>query len=346
MPLLSVVLPAYNAERFVGVALRSMLAQTLRNIEIIAIDDGSTDATLKELCKAGDGDPRVTIVSRENRGLVATLNEGIERACGHWVARMDADDEALPDRLQRQLAWMERTGAAICGTWAVTVGAGRSRPLRHPVSDSAIRTELLFGSCFIHPSVVMETDAVRSLRYREEMARCEDHDLWERAAADGLVLANVPEALLRYRIHRGQESQRHRERQAELSQVVRRRAWTRFLTSRGSDPTLADDVASIRDPGYRLYDLDRVESAFRLLLAESDVESRAVALDHVGRLCLRIAGRQPEIVGRWRSLWADFGGRSGGRRLEWQMDLVAALRLDPERPAFQHAKRWYQAWSR
>ena len=162
-PLISVVLPVFNAQLYVGEAVRSILAQTFVDFELIIINDGSTDGTLPILQSFILRDARVRLISRENLGLVATLNEGIQIARGIWIARMDADDIAEPIRFERQLEWLKQTDADICGSWIKYFGTSDRRVLQHPESDEAIKAEMLFGSPFAHSTVMMKTALVSQL---------------------------------------------------------------------------------------------------------------------------------------------------------------------------------------
>ena len=117
VPLVSVLLPVYNAEPYLGAALESILRQDHKRLEIIAIDDGSRDRSLEIMRRYQQADGRITIVSRENRGLIATLNEGLALAKGDLIARMDADDISYPSRLSRQVSsFVEQPELALCGT--------------------------------------------------------------------------------------------------------------------------------------------------------------------------------------------------------------------------------------
>lgn len=184
-PLISVVLPVYNAGEFMREAVHSILAQTCSDFELIALNDGSTDGSQKILEDFRKLDPRIRLISRENRGLAETLNEGIDLARGKWIARMDADDIALPQRFARQLQWLEETGADICGSWIKLFGTPDGRILKHAQTDEAVKMELLFGAPFAHPSVMMKRDAARQLGYDKSWEKCEDYDLWERRRARG-----------------------------------------------------------------------------------------------------------------------------------------------------------------
>ena len=114
-PLVSVVLSVYNAEKHIVEAIESILTQSYKNFEFIIIDDGSTDGSL-EIIKSYD-DERIILISRENKGLIASLNEGIEQAKGKYIARMDADDISLSSRFEEQVTFMEmHEEVGICGT--------------------------------------------------------------------------------------------------------------------------------------------------------------------------------------------------------------------------------------
>ena len=130
-PLISVAMPVYNGERYLAKAIDSILAQTFADFELIIIDDGSTDNSLQVLHEYQKRDARIRLVARENRNLATTLNDLIDLARGKWIARMDQDDIALPHRFERQLQWLEETGADICGSWVKFFGTTDRRILKH-----------------------------------------------------------------------------------------------------------------------------------------------------------------------------------------------------------------------
>ena len=163
MPLISVAMPVYNGEAHLAEALESILAQTYTNFELIIIDDGSTDNSLQVLLQYQKRDIRIRLITRENRNLATTLNDIIDLAQGKWVARMDQDDIALPHRFERQLEWLEQTGADIAGSWIQLFGTFDKRILKHSQTDDAIKMELLFGSPFAHPTVMLRAELVKQL---------------------------------------------------------------------------------------------------------------------------------------------------------------------------------------
>lgn len=204
----------FDGEPFLGPALASLLSQTHRDFEIIAIDDGSTDASLAILRAAQRDDDRIHIVSRENRGLIATLNEGLGLARGRFIARMDADDVSYPDRLAAQLsAFAARPGAAMCGTGFDTLFGGRMNPggLDPIYTEGDLAVLARFYTIFIH-STVMFDRAVLSpdmLRYDPRYPHAEDFDLFRRIAFAHPVIAER-RSLVGYRLHEASVSARRK----------------------------------------------------------------------------------------------------------------------------------------
>jgi len=199
-PKISVLLPCYNAEKYIKDSIDSILAQTYQNIEFIIIDDGSTDLSLSIIKSLAATDPRIQFFSRENRGLAKTLNQGIDIASGRYIARMDQDDIAHPERLQKQFAFMENNPhVGVCGTWAQTFGT-KSRLLKMPVTNNEIKARLFFESPFVHPAVMIRKDVLHHFKLYYRVVVAEDYDLWSRASKF-CEYHNLPEVLLDYRIH-------------------------------------------------------------------------------------------------------------------------------------------------
>ena len=221
-PLVTVLMPIHNGEAFVADALESILEQTFRDFEFLIIDDGSTDESVKIIERYGD--PRIRLVCNDERiALIRTLNRGLELARGKYVARMDADDVSLPERLERQVAFMEATPAVgACGTWVTTIGDGDGSVWQYQYPEGAddIRCRLLFHTAIVHPSVCIRRDvyARHHFRFDEAYLHAEDYELWCRVS-EVLPLANLGSVLLRYRVHAGSVSRQH---QAVQESTVRR----------------------------------------------------------------------------------------------------------------------------
>ncbi len=200
-PLVSVVLSVYNGEKYLDEAIESILNQSYENFEFIIIDDGSSDKSL-EIIRSYD-DKRIVVISRENRGLVSSLNEGIEIAKGRYIARMDADDISLATRIEEQVIFMERNSdVGICGTGVIGFGEEiKETPWLLSETDKTIKTELLFSSCFAHPTVMIRRELMikNELFYDEKFLHAEDFELWTRMAKY-TKFANLKMPLLKYRI--------------------------------------------------------------------------------------------------------------------------------------------------
>jgi GT2 family glycosyltransferase len=200
-PTVSVVLPVYNAASTLPAAVASILGQSFTDLELIVVDDGSTDGS-REFARGLDDD-RVRLVGREERaGLVASLNEGVTAARAEWVARMDADDVAHPDRLAAQLSALRRwPDSGMSATGCNIVDArGRVIATRRPPPDHAsVAFSLHFGNVLTHPTVMFRRKLFVAVGgYRAERFPAEDYDLWVRVARRTRVVT-IPELLLSYR---------------------------------------------------------------------------------------------------------------------------------------------------
>ncbi|MFO0888513.1 MAG: glycosyltransferase [Isosphaeraceae bacterium] len=212
VPLVSACMPVYNGERYLAEAVESILAQTLVDFEFLIIDDGSTDGSLRILQRYAEQDPRIRLISRPNKGLTATLNELIDLARGEFIARMDADDVSLPERLERQVDYLRANpGCVVVGCRALVIDPDgdpvsvRFNGLAHEELD-AQNLDGSRQSALCHPSVLMRRQAlVESGKYRQQFQYCEDLDLWLRMAERGR-LGNLPEVLIKYRVHEDNKS--------------------------------------------------------------------------------------------------------------------------------------------
>jgi len=339
-PLISVVLPVYNGEKYLAEAIDSVLAQTFANFELIMIDDGSTDSSQQILSEYERRDARVRVIVRENRGLATTLNNSIDIARGAWIARMDQDDIALPHRFERQLDWLERTGADISGSWVQRFGSPDKRVVRLRQTDEAIKMEMLFCSPFAHPTVMMRTALVKQLRYDSAWEKAEDYDLWERTAEAGWKMTNVPEVLLLYRVHIAQISTRTADQQQQLGQEIRRRYWEFVFHSFRLNRKWIDEDLKMFESSLLDVDMDAVDASFTGLLQHSHGESRNVIFNHATRLYFRAAASCPNIVSSWVKLNREFGEGWGGAT-KFKLWLFRWLRIRADGDLFKQLKKLY-----
>jgi glycosyltransferase involved in cell wall biosynthesis len=204
-PRVTVFIPVYDRERFIGDAIRSVLAQTFTDFELLVIDDGSSDASAAVV--AAFDDPRVRLVRNDrNLGIPRTRNRALELARGEYLANLDSDDLCHPERLTRQVAFLDRHhDHAVLGTWGRDMdehGRVGRRVRREPIRWPDVHVHLLFRCALRNRSVMLRTDVARRLRYDDGFARCQDYELHARIAREHR-LANLPEALVFARQHAG-----------------------------------------------------------------------------------------------------------------------------------------------
>jgi glycosyltransferase involved in cell wall biosynthesis len=222
-------MPVFNAAAFVGEAVESVLRQTLAEIELIAVDDGSTDDSVAILQGYERSDPRVRVLGvGEHRGISRVLNVGWREARAPYIARLDADDVALPDRLVQQARFLDdEESVAVLGTATIIIDSNgrRGATTVHPTSPAAIRVTLRRRNCLAHPSVMVRRSALEQVGgYRFD--HIEDYDLWLRLS-ESLDLANLREPLVLCRQHAGQVSFTTLEEQVRRQLIVRNAARAR-----------------------------------------------------------------------------------------------------------------------
>lgn len=207
--IVSVILPVYNAELYIIEALKSILDQTYSNTEVLIFDDCSNDNSIEAIYSITDD--RVKLEeSKENKGYTYWLNEGLKRASGKYIARMDADDISDITRFEKQVSLLEANeNIGLVGTNCLFIdGEGRVLRLKEtPKSDEEIRWTLMLDNPFIHPSVMFRAEIIRAkqLYYDTEFQPTEDYLMWTNILryCQG---ANIQEPLIKYRIHDGQIS--------------------------------------------------------------------------------------------------------------------------------------------
>jgi len=272
-PAVSVVMSVLNGERFVAEAVRSILSQTLRDFEFIIINDGSTDGTASILDSYVGTDPRVQVYHQENRGMVESLNRGCGLARGKYIARMDADDIAFPDRLERQVAYLESHPeiAILGGAFEVIDASGcRISTIVRETTDQELREILKIATCFQHSTVVMRREAFCAVKgYRKAFRRNDDYDLFLRML-ERYQGANLPEPVLYCRVHPRQASGSCL-RQLVLEGLVAQ-ASANIRTCGGTDP---------------LWELDEITPHVAKALGISDADiQKTLVQSYAGRITL------------------------------------------------------------
>jgi len=317
-PLVSVLMPVLDAEPFLEEAVESILGQSFGDFELLALDDGSTDASPRMLEALAARDARVRVLHREHAGLARRLNEGIEQARGEFVARMDADDVAHPERLARQVEYLRAHPECVAvGTDTLEVDSERwpIRTLGVVAAHEEIEARLLQGDggALVHASAMYRREALRALGgYRVELEAGEDVDLHLRLAERGR-LANLTEVLFEYRknpagVTLNRRLEMRRAQDAAISDALARR---------GRDPASAPRRPPVpdADPPHCLWALwaGRAIEAGHLATARKHagraLRAAPLALAYWKLMIRAWLGIRPFLWLRWR----EAPGRPGGR---------------------------------
>lgn len=257
----SVLMPAYNAEKYIEEAIESILNQTFTDFEFVVIDDCSTDKTWEIIQKHAKKDKRIiAIKNEENLKLSATLNKGIDICKGEYIARMDSDDWSYPDRLQKQYDAISRDSniGILGGAMEVCDENLEIKNIRkYNLSDSEIRKSLFKYSPFCHPATIFKKEALLQYKYSIELNDAEDYDLYFRI---GKVykLQNLNDIVIKYRTSGAQVSSKKSKRQQYLTLYTRLKAVVEY--------------------GYKASTQDIVSSLFQLILIPILPNSVKVAL--------------------------------------------------------------------
>jgi hypothetical protein len=322
----SVVMPVRDGERFLVEAVESVLAQSLADLELVVVDDGSTDRTPGLLRELSARDARVRVLTKAPSGLTPALNAGCEAASAPLFARMDADDVALPDRLERQVAFLDaHADAALVGGGIVLVDEDGREIDREP---GPAAPSLLDGNVLVHGTVVMRAAAFRGLGgYRLDQS--EDYDLWLRFE-ERFGVAAVTEPVLRYRLHPGQFSVTKLERQALGSLCVQAAARAR----RAGEPDPLEGVERL-DAGV----------ATRLGVSQEEIDRQAVADAVQWAATLQRVGRDEE-AGALLDSAAAVAGAPSRQALTRQAQLLLlkrAVRHGRVGESVRHLAGWARA---
>lgn len=221
IPVISVLMPAYNVEQFIGASIESILNQTFTDFEFIIINDGSKDSTAKIVEKYAKQDKRIRFINnKKNKGLIAVLNEGLNLARGKYIARMDSDDISYPERFAKQIKYMEKhPECGVLGTAAQNFGAD-DHAYYNPYEVTVF--DLFRGVPFYHPSVMFRKEVLDKyhLRYDPDYYLVEDYELWTRLLTI-TKMNNLQEILLNYRVHPKSVSVSNHELQEKNKQRVK-----------------------------------------------------------------------------------------------------------------------------
>jgi glycosyltransferase involved in cell wall biosynthesis len=294
-PLVSVVVPVYNARAYLGPAIESLRSQTWKELEIVAVDDGSTDESLDILHAIGARDRRLRVVPSSHAGISATTNLGLALARGDFIATMDCDDVSLPRRIEKQVTYMQANPTIdLCGTAMRGLGSADPVTWTKPRDSKVLKGLVLFEVPVINSTAMFRRQSTifDELRYDGRFDSAQDYDLWERIAPKA-TMGNLSEVLVLRRAHSQQCSSVEREKQRRLEREI----WSRILARLGLSPREADldthrrvayvtpsDICELRMARSWL---DRLDESNRNARIFGEAHFRRI-LDHRWyRLCLR-----------------------------------------------------------
>ena len=218
-PKVTVIMPVYNGEKYLQEAIDSILNQTFTDFEFLIINDGSTDDSQKIISNYKD--KRIKLIkNKQNIGLARSLNKAIELSLGLYIARMDADDISLPNRLKVQVSEMEKnSNLGVIGSWVeIFENAKNGNIWKYPESNNQISSQLLLHCCFAHPTVLINKRLINQYNYRyPEIRYGEDYAFWLKMNKN-LEYKNIQQVLLKYRITKSSLSRGNKD---AYSQSVR-----------------------------------------------------------------------------------------------------------------------------
>ncbi len=278
-PKVTVLMSAYNAERYVAEAVDSVLAQTFSDLEFLIFEDASTDRT-REILR-GYSDPRIRLVENyANLGLTRNLQRGMLMARGEFVARMDADDVCMPQRLARQFDYLgTHPEIAVLGSAVTFFGEGRDPFFGYqPLEHDEIKCALLYGFTMLHPTVMIRKAAFEAndLNYDTAFPVSQDHDLWVRAIRK-VGFANLRDPLLDLRVHSGKIGATQDALQKEHSDEVRRRQLVELGVTATTQEIRALGEHTALATAWTKSDLKSFESVLLKIIAAN---STALAFNH------------------------------------------------------------------
>ncbi len=313
MPTVSVIIPVKDGARYVREALQSMLDQDLADIEVIVVDDGSSDDSAAIASSLGSRDGRVKVVANRGKGIVDALNMGISLAGAPLVARMDCDDVSLPDRLRRQVACFDADpDLKLLGTAGLQIDRDGqpTGPMEVPVGNEQLRAALSRYNPMLHPTVMFRTEAVHRVGgYRRAFTYAEDYDLWLRLSETG-KLANLDARLVKLRSHPGQVSRLKEDQQKAAAALARQSALLRRYRAEPFDANgqpaqaIASFLASRAATGVGVSSPERrdIELLLRTAGIPMAVTCKLLFLAAVGAPSFRTLALGPRLA--WRRMIA------------------------------------------
>lgn len=251
-PLVSVVMPVYNAEKYLKTSVESILNQTYTNYEFVIVDDASTDASQVILQEYSKKNSQIKLLrNKDNLGVTGSLNKALDYVKGKYVVRMDADDWSNLKRLELQVDLMEENPNVVVSGSYIEVCDSNLQTMyirRYQLDDKNIRKRMFRYSPFAHPATIWRTSDLKKERYSEKARNCEDYELYFRIGRLGRFM-NTNKVLLRLRLHPSSISASMNDNQSKMTVAIRRNAAKKL----GYHMSLLDKIYTrMQDIGIRL----------------------------------------------------------------------------------------------
>jgi glycosyltransferase involved in cell wall biosynthesis len=230
-PAISIVMPFYNREEYLKESINSILNQTFKDFELIAINDGSTDDSLKIIDLYND--KRIRVINNTH-DFIKSLNIGVAESKGKYIARMDSDDIMLENRLEIQYNFMENNPEVdICGSW-MEIFDNAQNIIKTPATHNEILNMFFYRNPMCHPTILMRKESLKHYKkypdiYLPDYIYAEDYKLWLDLLKNGLGFANIPIPLVRYRVSKSQSTYKYKEESIEKSHLIIKQ-YLKFMT--------------------------------------------------------------------------------------------------------------------
>lgn len=329
-PLISVLMPVFNGDKYLVEAIESILNQTFTNFEFIIIDDGSNDKTPEILKQFVNKDTRIKVISNsENKGISTTLNVGLKIAIAPLIARMDADDFSYPNRLMIQYKFMQQNpDISVCGS-ALKIYESLGNICIPPLEHNSIKAMLLYENCLYHPSVIFKkSDVLNNGGYDDYFSGAEDYELWSRLSLKpNIRFSNIAEPLLRYRMHPDTDRRYYLAKQKKLMELIRQKLLKHFGFISSEDELKyhqlisADSRGTLADINNCVQWLEKVELVNSMKHVFPQNCMRQVIKKWWINFCIKLADEHLSIVviffkSKWISI--DFNSLYQASRMFWR----------------------------
>jgi len=234
-PTVSVLMSAYNTEKYIDQAIESILNQTFTDFEFIIINDGSTDNTAKKIIKFAEQDKRIKFINHsENRGLITVLNEGLDLCCGEYIARFDSDDISLPERFSKQVEYMNtHPECGVVGGWLKKFGSNvKTNDIHKYPPKMKIMDFIIHGNQIAHPCTMIRRSVLitNTIKYNPKYKHAEDYAFWTEIVKHAEI-HNLQEVFLLYRWHDKNVSVIHTKEQLDCAERIRHDRLSELSTS-------------------------------------------------------------------------------------------------------------------